>query len=228
MLSQETAAASSASGGKSTGELKLPPPGAHRAEFERVAPMPPFARRDFTVRLAELTIQLVAIVGAVALGLGITAYFSEHRYVVAYLVAYAVFSFADLLVRDPATLGVDPVRFARRVTYELPLLALFLGAPFERTFIYGGEAPRWLGALGLLIELAGIWLTLGARNSGWLFLSQRGNRHRQTAHPKWPVSLYPVSDLCRRAAGRIRMAFRVWGADYLIAGDRNRLRGYQQ
>jgi protein-S-isoprenylcysteine O-methyltransferase Ste14 len=123
----------------------------------------PIARRDFTVRLAELVIQLAAIIGAIAIGLGITDYFGSHRYVVAYLVSYAAFRFADLLMRDRAALGLDSARFARRMIYELPLLALFFGAPFERTFIYGGEAPRWLGTLGLLIELAGIWLVLGAR-----------------------------------------------------------------
>jgi len=130
---------------------------------EPTAVVSPIARRDFTVRLAELVIQLVAIIGAIAIGLGITAYFSSHRYVVAYLVSYAVFRFADLLMRDRSALGLDTVRFAHRMIYELPLLALFFGAPFERTFVYGGEVPRWLGTLGLLIELAGIWLALGAR-----------------------------------------------------------------
>ena len=125
--------------------------------------MAPIARRDFTVRLAELAIQLTAIVGAVALGLGITAYLSMHRHVAAYLVSYAAFRFADLLIRDRTALGIDSVRFARRMIYELPLLALFFGVPFERTFIYGGETPRGLATLGLLIELAGIWLALGAR-----------------------------------------------------------------
>jgi protein-S-isoprenylcysteine O-methyltransferase Ste14 len=129
----------------------------------RTATLVPLARRDFTVRLAELATQLSAIIGAIAIGLGITAYFSAHRHVVAYLVAYAVFRLADLLMRDQTALGVDSVRFGRRMIFELPLLALFFGAPFERTFIYGGEAPRWLGTLGLLIELSGIWLVLGAR-----------------------------------------------------------------
>lgn len=123
----------------------------------------PIPRRDLTVRLAELVIQLVAIIGAIAVGLGITAYFSSHRYVVAYLVSYAAFRFADLLMRDRTALGLDSARFAHRMIYELPLLALFFGAPFERTFVYGGEVPRWLGTLGLLIELVGIWLVLGAR-----------------------------------------------------------------
>jgi protein-S-isoprenylcysteine O-methyltransferase Ste14 len=123
----------------------------------------PVPSRDFTVRLAELAVQLAAIIGAVAIGLGISAYFSSHRRVVAYLVAYAAFRFADLLLRNQMALGVDRARFGRRMIYELPLLALFFGAPFERTFIYGGEAPRGLATLGLIIELGGIWLALGAR-----------------------------------------------------------------
>jgi protein-S-isoprenylcysteine O-methyltransferase Ste14 len=135
----------------------------------------PIARRDFTMRIAELVIQLAAIIGAIAIGLGITAYFGSHRRVAAYLVSYAAFRFADLLIRDHTALGVDNARFARRMIYELPLLALFFGAPFERTFIYGGEGPRWLATLGLLIELAGIWLALGARIQRGYF-SPGGNR----------------------------------------------------
>ena len=119
--------------------------------------------RDFTVRIAELIIQLAAIIGAIAIGLGISAYFSSHRHVVAYILAYAAFRLADLVLRDQVALGVDQARFGRRMPYELPLLALFFGAPFERTFIYGGEAQRWVGTLGLIIELGGIWLALGAR-----------------------------------------------------------------
>lgn len=139
-----------------TGSLKLP-----TLEEQRRATLRP-ARRDFTVRLAELVILLAAIVGAVALGLGISAYFAAHRYVEVYLVAYATFRFADLLVRDEAALGIDSARFGRRVMNELPLLALFFSAPFERSW-YDGSAPRWLAALGLLIELAGLWIVLGAR-----------------------------------------------------------------
>jgi protein-S-isoprenylcysteine O-methyltransferase Ste14 len=127
------------------------------------APPPPLTGRDFSVRLAELVLQLVAIIGAIAIGLGISAYFSSHRHVVGYLVAYAAFRFADLVLRQQTALGVDRARFGRRMLYDLPLLALFFGAPFERTFIYGGEAPRWVGTLGLLSELSGIWLALGAR-----------------------------------------------------------------
>jgi protein-S-isoprenylcysteine O-methyltransferase Ste14 len=150
---------------KSTGELKAPT-GSLKATSERrgpsVAALLP-TRRGVSVRLAELVILMSAILGAVALGLGISQYLGRHRYVAAYLSAYGVFRLADLLVRDEAALGLDRERFMRRVMLELPLLLLFFAAPFERTYIYGGEAPRWIEALGLLVALAGLWLALGAR-----------------------------------------------------------------
>jgi len=120
-------------------------------------------QRNFTLRLGELTIFLTAVIGAVALGLGISSYFVAHPYVLAYLAAYGAFRFADLLVREDATLWTDRAGFARRVAYQLPILLLFAVAPFERTYVYGAEAPRWAAGLGLLIELAGLWLALGAR-----------------------------------------------------------------
>jgi protein-S-isoprenylcysteine O-methyltransferase Ste14 len=142
-------------------------------------PLASDVRRDFTVQLAELIVLLAAIIGAVALGLGITAYFSSHRHVAAYLVAYAAFRFADLLMSDQTSLGIDTMCFARRMIHELPLLALFFAAPFERTFIYGGEPPRWLATLGLLIELTGIWLALGARiQRGYFSPGGDRNSHR--------------------------------------------------
>jgi protein-S-isoprenylcysteine O-methyltransferase Ste14 len=153
----------------------------------------PAGRRGFAVRAAELVILMTAIVGALALGLGLSDYLSQHRYVTAYLVAYGVFRLADLLVRDETSLGVDRERFARRVMNEIPLLLLFFAAPFERTYIYGGEAPRWLAALGLLIELTGLWLALGARIQLGFFSPQpagearsvlvRGGVYRYIRHP---------------------------------------------
>ncbi len=180
---------------KSTGELKAPtsslkaPVMAIAGSASGVIPN----RRGFTIRLAELLVLMTAIVGAIALGLGISKYLREHRYVAAYLMAYAVFRCADLLVRDDAALGLDRERFSRRIMYELPLLALFFAAPFERTYIYGGEAPRWLAAFGLLIELAGLWLALGARiqlgffsppsNNDKLPTLVRGGLYRFIRHP---------------------------------------------
>ena len=155
---------SSATPPKSTGELKAPTGSLKEAlpsAVDRLAHTT--TSRGFTVRIAELVILMAAIVGAIALGLGMTKYLAEHRYVAAYLIAYGVFRFADLLVRDQTALGLEGERFIRRVMYEIPLLLLFFAAPFERTYVYGGEVPHWMGALGLLIELAGLWLVLGAR-----------------------------------------------------------------
>jgi protein-S-isoprenylcysteine O-methyltransferase Ste14 len=138
----------------------------------------PAVRRGFAVRAAELAILMTAIVGALALGLGLSDYLSQHLYVTAYLIAYGVFRLADLLVRDETALGLDRERFARRVMYEIPLLLLFFAAPFERTYIYGGAAPHWLAALGLLIELAGLWLALGARIQLGFFSPQPAGKAR--------------------------------------------------
>jgi protein-S-isoprenylcysteine O-methyltransferase Ste14 len=162
----------------STAPSSVPQPDAKAKDFH--GPAAPLARRDFTVRLAELAIQLSAIIGATALGLGITAYFSLHRRVMAYLVAYAAYRFADLLLRDKTALGIDSIRFGRRMIYELPLLALFFAAPFERTFFYGGEAHRRFATLGLLIELAGIWLAIGARIQR-LYFAPGGNHDSRRA-----------------------------------------------
>ncbi len=119
--------------------------------------------RNFFLRFGELGIFLVAVVGAVALGLAITTYFRAHTYIAAYLLAYAGFRAADLLVRDEY--GPDPARDAvvRRVSDQGPLLLLFFAAPFERTFLWGGEAPRWMSGLALAMELGGLWLALGSR-----------------------------------------------------------------
>jgi len=145
------------------------------------------------LRLGELAIFLAAVIGAVALGLGISSYFAAHLYVLAYLAAYAAFRFADLLVREDATLWTDRAGFARRVAYQLPILLLFAAAPFERTYIYGAEAPRWAAGLGLLIELAGLWLALGARIQLGFFSTSpqssegpklvRGGLYRYIRHP---------------------------------------------
>lgn len=120
-------------------------------------------QRNFFLRAGELAVFLTAVVGAVALGLGITQYFSEHTYIGAYLLAYAGFRLADLLVRDDYSIDPSPDNLARRLAANIPVLLLFAAAPFERTYIYGGEPARWSAALALLLELAGLWLALGAR-----------------------------------------------------------------
>jgi protein-S-isoprenylcysteine O-methyltransferase Ste14 len=164
---------------KSTGSLKAP---TGSLEGKAEAALPPLSGGAFGLRLAELATFLVAIIGAVALGLGITDYFAEHPYVSAYLAAYAGFRLADLLVGEDCETTDTRVSATRlrRIIDQLPLLAMFAGAPFERTYFYGGEAPSWLGALGLLLELVGLWLALGARiQLGFFSSDESGARRRR-------------------------------------------------
>jgi protein-S-isoprenylcysteine O-methyltransferase Ste14 len=169
-MSDEEAAASSANPPprRSTGSLKAGTGDLHAADaaaaIDRAAAAShtPLARRDLSMRIAETVIYLLAVLGAVAIGLGISDYLWQHPYVYAYLIAYAAFRIADLLVREESMLGTDRAHFARRIMGELPVLALFAVAPLERSF-HAGDAPRWLAGLGILIELLGLWLALGAR-----------------------------------------------------------------
>ncbi|MGO9452394.1 MAG: methyltransferase family protein [Candidatus Binataceae bacterium] len=135
--------------------------------------------RDLLVRIVEQIIFVTAVIGAVAMGLGISDYFREHRYVAAYLLAYIGFRFADLLVGDDPNRQTPPLSgFSERVLNELPILIVFAAAPFERTYFLGGEAPAWLGALGLLLELAGLWLALGSRIQLHFLSSDQSGRER--------------------------------------------------
>lgn len=169
-----------------TGPLKLHPRDIHLSQ----------PAQNFLLRAGELFVFLLSMVGAVALGLGITQYFSEHVYIGAYLLAYAGFRCADLLVREEY--GPDPARDAltRRVLDQLPLLILFAAAPFERTYLYGGEPHKWMTALALLIELIGLWLALGARIQLGFFSWEkrdgveervlvRSGFYRFIRHPTW-------------------------------------------
>ncbi len=162
---------------KSTGSLIEPAvtPSEKPPEI-RLEPIPPnLPDRNFFLRLGELLIFMVAVVGSVALGLAITSYFTAHTYIAAYLLAYAGFRCADLLVREEY--GPDPARdaLAKRIGEQAPLLLLFFAAPFERTYLWGGEAPRWLSGLALALELGGLWLALGARVQLGFFAFEKRN-----------------------------------------------------
>src|SRR5258707_8624977 len=124
------------SGRKSTAGLKLPTGPLKIAQ--------PHFIRSLAMRFGEAAIFLLAVIGAIALGLGITDYFAEHRYVFAYLVAYAGFRCSDLLIRQDAEDLSARDELVRRISVQLPLLAMFAAAPFERTYIYGGPPPGWL------------------------------------------------------------------------------------
>ena len=165
------------SDGKSTNTLKLPTGSLDSGGALRIAPPHPHFMRSLAMRFAEAAIFLVAAVGAIAFGLGMTAYFAEHRYVLAYVVAYAGFRFSDLLVREDVDDLSPRDELVRRISVQLPLLIMFAAAPFERTYVYGGTAPVWLSRLGVLLELLGMWLALGSRMQLGFFSSSRGSEN---------------------------------------------------
>jgi hypothetical protein len=111
---------------KPTGELKAPTGG--------LGPLPAGATlrrwRRIDIRVSELVVFLVATVGAVALGLGITQYFREHPYVLAYLIAYGGFRVADVMVREDFEPPPDTALFSGSILRQLPVLLLFAAAPF--------------------------------------------------------------------------------------------------
>jgi protein-S-isoprenylcysteine O-methyltransferase Ste14 len=236
MVSDDAADSATSSARKSTGSLKsgtgsLRPGASDTGDHAGglLASFRPPLARNLEIRLAELAIFLVAVVGAVALGLGISDYFQHHPYVGVYLLAYAAFRLADLFVREDAALGTDRARIARRMISYLPLLALFAAAPFERTYIYGGNAPNWLAGLGILIELAGLWLALGARVQLAFFSSAadserpklvRNGLYRYIRHPvfagefltifAWPFEYgAPITFLLTLVAGLLVMRRRI-------------------
>jgi protein-S-isoprenylcysteine O-methyltransferase Ste14 len=176
---------------KPTGELKAPTGGLGSTS---ASPAPRRWRR-IDIRVSELIVFLVAVVGAAALGLGITGYFGEHPYTLAYLIAYAGFRFADVMVREDFEPPPDAALLSGSILRQLPVLLLFAAAPFERTFFYGGEVARWVQALGLLMELLGLWLALGARIQLGFFSSTpesggpralvRNGLYGSIRHPIW-------------------------------------------
>jgi protein-S-isoprenylcysteine O-methyltransferase Ste14 len=131
---------------------------------EQVAPaIEPARERVLGAQAVELATFAVAIIGALALGLGITDYLGDHLEVLAYLAAYAGFRVAQMLITTRPDAIVDLVKACSGSLSELPTLLLFAAAPFERTYAAGGEAPIWIAAIGLLMGLSGFWLTLGAQ-----------------------------------------------------------------
>ncbi|MFZ0657458.1 MAG: isoprenylcysteine carboxylmethyltransferase family protein [Candidatus Binataceae bacterium] len=135
--------------------------------------------REAIVSFGEQLIFVTAVIGAVALGLGITDYFRDHRYISAYLIAYIGFRFAELMVgEDPRHPAEAAAAHAQRIQTQIAVLILFAAAPFERTYLYGGEPAKWVGALGLLLELGGLWLALGARIQLRFFSSDKSGRER--------------------------------------------------
>lgn len=130
----------------------------------QVAPaVRPAGARALGAQAVELATFAVAIIGALALGLGITDYLGDHLEVLAYLAAYAGFRVAQMLMTSRPDAIVDLVKDCSGALGDLPALLLFAAAPFEGTYAAGGEAPIWIAAIGLLMGLSGFWLALGAQ-----------------------------------------------------------------
>src|SRR3984957_3040744 len=164
------------SNGKATGGLE-PTTGMLLADAIASPGQHPYFIRGLALHFAETAIFLVAVIGAIALGLGITAYFAEHRYVLAYLVAYAGFRFSDLIVREDAEDSPPHEELSRRIPVQLPILLVFAAAPLERPYFYGGLASELASASGLFLELVGMWLALGARIQLGFFTAGRTVEH---------------------------------------------------
>src|SRR5260370_19029665 len=180
------------SNGKATGGLK-PTTAMLLAEAIASPGKHPHFIRGLALHFAETAIFLIAVIGAIALGLGIAAYFAEHDYVLAYLAAYAGFRFSDLIVREDAEDRPAHEELGRRIFAQLPILVVFAAAPFERTYVYGGSAPTFSSALGLLLELLGMWLALGARIHLGFFTAAPTPYHPVMVKPAfYPYITHPI------------------------------------
>jgi len=135
------------------------PPDIHRARELRRS-----FGRALGLRTVELVIFLVAVFGALAVGLGITDYLGDHLEVLAYLAAYAGFRVAMIVMTAHTQSNADMLKACSGPTGDLTTLIVFAAAPFERTYFYaGGEPPIWLTGTGLAMGLAGFWIALVAQ-----------------------------------------------------------------
>lgn len=112
--------------------------------------------------VTSLVFFLLAALGSMAVGLGLFSYLWQHPFVLTYLLVYTGFDVADRAVRPTFDVRADRDRTPACRLNSALMLALFAAAPFER-HIRGGEPPVLLSAIGLVVELAGLSLALGAR-----------------------------------------------------------------
>lgn len=116
-------------------------------------------------QLAGLPTYALARLGVLALVVCLSGYLYRHLFVLGYIVAFYGFAVADILFRpayDPAanrdTFQVNWPQLNQTLSY-----VLFAAAPFERTCFYATESPLWLGAVGFVVELIGLSISLVAR-----------------------------------------------------------------
>ncbi len=116
-------------------------------------------------QLAAFPADILSRLGALAVGLGLSAFLYKHLFVLGYIVAYYGFVAADVMVRPAYDTAANRDLFQRKWAQfnQILSLVLFGAAPFERTYIYGSEPAWWFGAAGLAIALAGLSISLMAR-----------------------------------------------------------------
>jgi protein-S-isoprenylcysteine O-methyltransferase Ste14 len=106
---------------------------------------------------------LMAAIGCIAVGSGFLTYLRHHGFVAIYLVLFGTFDALDRLVRPPfdPNLNRDSTS-ACRLSSTL-MLFLFAAAPWERVHLHGEGPAGIVSLLGVLLELAGLSIALGAR-----------------------------------------------------------------
>jgi protein-S-isoprenylcysteine O-methyltransferase Ste14 len=116
-----------------------------------------------TAEVTTLVFFLLAVLGSIAVGLGLFSDLWQHPFVLSYLLIYFGFDIADRAVRPAFDMEAnrDPTP-ACRLNSAL-MLILFAAAPFERHYIRGGAPSKLLSAFGLAVELAGVSLALASR-----------------------------------------------------------------
>jgi protein-S-isoprenylcysteine O-methyltransferase Ste14 len=127
----------------------------HAAEFLTLS--------RITAEITSLAFYLLAAIGSIAIGLGLFSSLRQNPCVLIYLVFYIGFDIADRAVRPAFDTKADHDRTPACKLNSALMLALFAAAPFERHYLRGGEPPIVLSVIGLLAELAGLSLALGAR-----------------------------------------------------------------
>jgi protein-S-isoprenylcysteine O-methyltransferase Ste14 len=140
------------------------PGAASRPEVLFAPELRPSFAHALGLRTVELATFVVAVIGALALGLGITDYLGDHLEVLAYLAAYVGFRVALIVMTAHTEAIADLLKSCSGAMGYLPALLVFAAAPFERTYFYaGGEPPIWLTAAGLAMGLVGFWIALLAQ-----------------------------------------------------------------
>lgn len=153
-------------------------------------------------QLEALPTRIFAQLGVLALAVGLGAYLWQHIFVLAYLLVAYAYIVADILIRppyDPAA-NRDTFQMERPMLVQMLTLAVFAAAPFERSYFHAIDAPTWLSASGLVLELLGVTVALLARiqlgSFGTPHLTVQDKQHvvrsglyNQIRHPLYAGSL---------------------------------------